>query len=174
LAQLELQPGARVLDVGCGTGALLAALAERIANARLVGVDLSWEMLAVARRRSCEQAKLARGFAECLPFGDEKFDAVVCTSVLHFVREPLAALREMRRVLRRGGLLLLTDWCRDFVISRLRERALRRVCPTPVRTYGAGECAALVEQAGFADMRVVRYTISLLWGAMTVRAVRGG
>ncbi len=174
LAHLGLGPGASVLDVACGTGALLESLAQRAPAVRLAGIDLSPEMVAIARGRLGGQAILVRGYAECLPFADECFDAVVSTSALHFVRQPLAALHEMRRVLRPGGSLVVTDWCRDFATSRLREQLLRRLCATPLRTYSAAECAALMERAGFADVRVARYKINWLWGAMTARAVRSG
>lgn len=98
--------GGRVLDVGCGTGQLVAALAER--SVRAWGVDVSLEMLQVAR------AKLPRGAfkaapAERLPFKDGWFDRVVFTLVVHLVDRP-AAFAEARRVLAPGGRIVIATF----------------------------------------------------------------
>lgn len=93
--------GRRVLDVGCGTGALAAALAERAA-ARVWGVEPSEEMLAEARARATRGVSLKRGRAEQLPFRDGWFERVTMSLVVHLV-ERTAAFAEARRVLGADG-----------------------------------------------------------------------
>ena len=93
--------GRRVLDVGCGTGLVAAALSER---ARVSAVDPEPEMLAVARRRLPADVELRRAPAEELPFEDAAFDAVVLRLVVHLV-DRRRALAELRRVLAPGGRL---------------------------------------------------------------------
>ncbi len=94
--------GARVLDVGCGTGAATvtaAALAGR--DGRVVGLDPNPEMLTVARRKP--GIEWVEGRAEKLPFGDAEFDAVVSQFAMMFFDDRVSALREMQRVLAPGG-----------------------------------------------------------------------
>ena len=103
LAELaEVAPGARVLDVGCGTGAATVAAASRVApGGRVVGLDPNPEMLAVARRKP--GIDWVEGRAEALPFPDVSFDAVVSQFAMMFFEDRVAALREMARVLAPGG-----------------------------------------------------------------------
>jgi SAM-dependent methyltransferase len=98
-------PGPRVLDVGCGTGALALAAAARVApDGKVTGVDPNPEMLAVARRKPAA-VEWRDGRAEALPFADAAFDAVLSQFAMMFFDDRVAALREMRRVLRPGGRL---------------------------------------------------------------------
>jgi SAM-dependent methyltransferase len=92
-----------VLEVGCGTGTLAAALAERW-SAKVWAIDPSEEMLEVARARVPRSVGLKRGTAEALPFRDGWFDRVVARLVLHLADRP-AAFAEVRRVLGDGGRL---------------------------------------------------------------------
>jgi ubiquinone/menaquinone biosynthesis C-methylase UbiE len=170
LKRMEVRAHERVLDVGCGTGALLAALAERAPEAGLSGIDLSPEMLKVARLRLGERAELHQARAERLPFADNGFDLVVSTSVLHYLADASAALLEMRRVLKPGGRLVITDWCHDYLACRLYGMASKLLRRAPVRIYGTEECATLIAGAGFARVRVERYKIDWLWGLMTASA----
>ena len=95
--------GGRVLDAGCGAGWGTALLAR---EAEAVGVDLSPAAIAAARREHGEEAEFAEGDLGALPFGEAAFDAVVCFEALTHLADPAAALAELRRVLRPGGLLL--------------------------------------------------------------------
>lgn len=94
----------RVLEVGCGEGIVLATLAARLPGTRFDGLELDEMALEQARVR-CPGAKLVRGDACELPFGDQSFDLVVCLEVLEHLPEPGRALRELRRVARGGCLL---------------------------------------------------------------------
>lgn len=104
--------GSRVLDLGCGTGELAAALAA--AGMRVVGCDISPQMLSRAAASATDASvgavswvRLDPGW-QTLPFEARSFDAVVAASVLEYVAEPAAVLRECRRVLRPGGTVLCT------------------------------------------------------------------
>jgi SAM-dependent methyltransferase len=98
-------PGARLLDVGCGTGHHLARFRER--GFDVAGVDGSEEMLDQARLLN-PGADLRRADVEGLPFPDGTFDVVVCVEVLRYLPRPTGCVREMARVLKPGGLCLAT------------------------------------------------------------------
>ena len=173
LARLHLKPADRVLDVGCGTGALLRRLATLHPAARLAGIDPVPEMLALARRNLPSEIRLCAGWAERLPFAGGRFDVVVSCNVFHYVRQPLAALSEMNRVLRPGGRLVITDWCDDYLACRLCNLYLRLFSPAHFKVYRQRECERLLREAGHGDVDVERYKISWLWGLMTARVTKG-
>jgi ubiquinone/menaquinone biosynthesis C-methylase UbiE len=102
----ELEPGTRLLEVGCGVGAVLAVLGQEYPGLRLFGVDIEPKQLDFARihlARAGVEATLAEADALALPFDDESFDHVWMMWFLEHVDDPPAALREARRVLVRGG-----------------------------------------------------------------------
>ena len=97
-----LGPGTRLLEVGCGVGAVLAVLGQEFPETRLVGVDIEPKQLAFARghvERAGVEATLLEADALALPFGDESFDHVWMMWFLEHVADPVAVLREARRVL---------------------------------------------------------------------------
>ena len=123
---LDVPPGSRWLDVGCGTGMLAAAIAERDPTARIAGADPSESFLEAARRR-LPHAELALAGAQDLPFGDAGFDAVVAGLVLNFVPEVERAAAEMARVARPGATIAAYVW--DYagemqLIRRLFDAAI--------------------------------------------------
>jgi ubiquinone/menaquinone biosynthesis C-methylase UbiE len=102
----ELQPGTRLLEVGCGVGAVLAVLGQEFPGVQLFGVDIEPKQLEFARghlERSGVEATLRQGDALALPFDDESFDHVWMMWFLEHVADPVGALREARRVLVPGG-----------------------------------------------------------------------
>jgi ubiquinone/menaquinone biosynthesis C-methylase UbiE len=103
----NLEPGARVLDVGCGTGAALLP-ASRIAS-RAVGIELSPAMAARARE-AVPAAEVVVGDASQLPFADGEFDVVLSSFTVFFMPDPSAALREWARVLAPGGRIVTATW----------------------------------------------------------------
>ncbi|MGW6441930.1 class I SAM-dependent methyltransferase [Lentzea sp. NPDC055074] len=109
-----LTAGHRVLDVGCGTGNLLRSSGKRHRDVELFGVDPDLKMLARAEgklRRAGLKATLDRGFAQELEFPDASFDRVFSSLMLHHLDGPskVEMLAEVRRVLKPGGLLVLSD-----------------------------------------------------------------
>lgn len=114
IAAASVQPGQRVLDVGCGTGYFARLLAQAVGPEGLVvGIDASPEMITYASRKAgrARNCQFQVGTAESLDFPAEHFDVVVSSLMMHDLPEDLQvpALREMRRVLRPGGKLLVAD-----------------------------------------------------------------
>ena len=171
LRRIPPTPGASILDIGCGTGNLLRRLASR-SPALLAGADISVGMLAVARRSLSERTLVTGGDALALPFRRTTFDVVVSSSSFHFWPDPVAALVEIRRVLRSGGTLVITDWCDDYLACRVCDVYLRLRNRAHRPAFSADEIRALIERSGFVIHSLDRYKISWIWGLMTVVATR--
>lgn len=99
----------RVLDVGCGPGALTARLVERLGAQRVAGADPS-EPFVEATRARLPGVDVRCAPAERLPFDDDTFDVAVAQLVVHFMTDPVAGLREMARVTRPGGIIAACVW----------------------------------------------------------------
>jgi SAM-dependent methyltransferase len=157
---LDLRPGHRLLDVGCGLGDAALALATDLApGGAIVGIDASEQMLAVARQRAigCPvEMELRAGDATALPADDGSFDAVRSERVLQWLDRPDKAVTEMIRVLRPGGRLVVTDtdW-RPFamdhpdadLVSRVRAglTGLRPSSAVGGQLYGLARSSGLVD-----------------------------
>lgn len=156
-----LAPGQSVLDVGCGTGTLLLRLHEQQPAARLFGVDADPNALALAERKGRQRMvnwSLLVASATQLPFPDNCFDGVVTSLVFHHLTTPQKqqALREIQRVLRPGGRLLLADY--DAPRTWLEHLAF-----LPVRLFDGfdateahvqGVLPTLLQAAGFTAVEV--------------------
>jgi ubiquinone/menaquinone biosynthesis C-methylase UbiE len=146
--------GQRVLDVGCGTGRLVAALAPK---SSVWGIDASAEMLAVARKRVPGNVKLKLARAEDPPFKDSWFDRVVYWLVIHLLDRE-AAFRAARRLLAPGGRACVvtfdSEYFSDFWLNRCfpRFEAIDRA-----RFPTAAELERELHDAGFGQVRLVRH-----------------
>jgi SAM-dependent methyltransferase len=153
LAQGVTAAGARVLDAGCGTGGLLRRLQHAQPGWDLVGVDFSPLACAFARERTGRP--VVEGSVTALPFADGSFDAVVSCDVVCQVAEPLAAVREFHRVLRPGGLVVLTmpayRWMHSY-----HDRAVGNL-----RRYSRDETGELLRAAGFRVQRATYWNTLL-------------
>lgn len=129
VSSTDLRPK-RILDVGCGTGALLRRVVERFPEAALTGVDISPNMVSAARERVPQglPVTFVEGPAEKLPFEDGQFDLVVSTICFHHWASRVEGLAEISRVLRPGGNMFIADhfaigWLRPFfAVTRCRDR----------------------------------------------------
>lgn len=107
---LDLEPGLSWLDLGCGTGALSAAILDRCAPARVIAVDPSAGFLETAAANLAGRAEVRQGSATAIPLADAEVDVVASALMLNFVSDPAAALAEMARVTRPGGCIAAYVW----------------------------------------------------------------
>jgi SAM-dependent methyltransferase len=152
-----------ILDAGCGTGGNLAHLEG---EGRRVGLDFSSDALAGCRTRG--MGELVRGDATALPFAPASFDAVLSMSVIYhqWVRDPGAALREIARVLRPGGLLLVDVPAYQSLFSSHDEAVMT------ARRFREPELRALVESAGFEVLRTTHWMTLLFPAIWLARRLR--
>ena len=128
---LALRAGEQVLDAGCGTGLLVHAMSSTIGSqGRIVGVDLSHDMLEMAKNRCSELAniELEQGSVTQLDFDDNSFDAASCIQTLLYVDDVETALSELYRVLKPGGRVAIieTDW-RGVVLNSPDDVTTRKI-----------------------------------------------
>lgn len=161
--------GARVLDVGCGLGADVRALAARVGpRGRVVGLDRSATLLRVARARSGTTARghFVRGEASALPFPPGHFDAVRFDRVLIHVAEADQALQEAARVLRSGGRLVALEADFDtLTVAHPDPLTTRRIVGAWTRRYPQTTIGralpARIRAAGFQRVRTRAYALTL-------------
>jgi SAM-dependent methyltransferase len=101
--------GQRALDVGCGPGALTAELVARLGAEQVTAVDPSASFVAAAQERQ-PGVEVQQAAAEALPFDDRSFDVALAQLVVHFMKDPVAGLKEMGRVVKPGGVVAACVW----------------------------------------------------------------
>jgi ubiquinone/menaquinone biosynthesis C-methylase UbiE len=119
-----------LLEIGCGTGNLQAALADHTATTQVIGLDVSWPMLLLTRRKT-PSARLLQSDVRCIPLADRSFDCVVATFPSEYIADP-GTLAELWRILRPGGqlvILLGAQWAGPVLYRRLIALAYRLVLP---------------------------------------------
>jgi ubiquinone/menaquinone biosynthesis C-methylase UbiE len=157
------QAGDSALDVACGPGLLVCALARRVNHA--TGIDLTPAMLDQARRTQKEQGidnvSWDRGDVAAMPYRDHTFDIVTCRFAFHHFPQPLPVLREMRRVCRLGGCVLVVDSAPAEgnadafnAMERLRD-------PSHTRAMPMDELCSLFSEAGLPQPQVERTRLAL-------------
>ncbi len=138
--------GHSLLEIGCGTGLFLEAFWE--AGFDISGLDSSQHMLDAARQRLGHRADLHLGNAECLPFEDREFDFVALLTMLEFLDDPLAVLREACRVARKGLLVaFLNKYSLYYLSHGLELPFLRRSTLRRARWRSPWEMRTLLQQA---------------------------
>lgn len=149
LDHLALDRCRDILDVGCGTGTLLARLHGRSPRARLMGVDASPGMLWVAEATLAGTGvDLWHGTADHLPLADRSVDLVTLASVLHYLRRPSVACAEMQRVLRPGGTLAIVDYIPHHGRGSATDGLIRLYDRGHVRSRDVREIRAILVAAG--------------------------
>lgn len=153
-----------IVDVGCGTGAILKQLGNPEKN---VGIDLAPEAISFCRQRGLNNVQ--QGDIHALPFPDASFDAVICSSVLYhqWVSDLEGAMREMHRVLRPGGALLINVPAFPFLHSAHDEAVMT------ARRFRKREIRQLLQEQNFKIRRLTYWTTFLFPLAIAARTLGG-
>ncbi|HVO28072.1 MAG TPA: class I SAM-dependent methyltransferase [Candidatus Margulisiibacteriota bacterium] len=148
---------ARILDLGCGTGQLAARLARRVPHGTVLGVDPADEMIRVARRQQRRRnLSFEVGSSDALPAEARTFDVVVSTISFHHWSRPVESLREIARVLRPGGRLLILDFCRDNPLITALDQVQGWLQPSHAGIASATEMRRYFSRARFRHVEITK------------------
>lgn len=149
---MQLAPAENVLDIGCGSGWLCRLLSERVTQGRVVGMDVSDEMVRRARQKYSElgHAMFVVGCVDEIPWEDRFFSRVVSVESAYYWPDPAKGLREIFRVLREGGSAwILINYYRDNPHCHQWGPLL----PIPTKLLAAEDWAEMFRAAGFTDVQ---------------------
>jgi len=152
IARMQIEPDSRVLDIGCGSGWATRLLADYAPNGHVTGIDISDEMIRVARESSRSYAKVdfEVASAEQLPFSDNEFSHAFSMESLYYYRDIPKALGEIYRVMKSGGLFCaVVDLYRENKATHQWVESLN----VPVQLLSVADYRSLLSEAGFTNIR---------------------
>jgi ubiquinone/menaquinone biosynthesis C-methylase UbiE len=162
---LGVEPGLRALDIGAGTGALTAELVDRVGPDAVAALEPSADFAAVLRERF-PRSDVREGPAEALPWDDGTFDIAASQLVVIFMRDTPSATRDLRRVLRRGGVGGACMWELDGMeatrlLNEVRTRVRPEIRAEVTTEYRSEESLrVLFESAGFREIETTRLRVT--------------
>jgi ubiquinone/menaquinone biosynthesis C-methylase UbiE len=139
----------KFLDVGCGTGILLEYICNSNTNIFCYGIDLSENMINQARERLKNKTNLIVGDVEKMPYENNSFDCICCSSSFHHYPDPLKSLKEINRVLKNGGRFILCDINIMFPLRQIINIIIPYLNRGDVHIYGKNEINKLFNNTGF-------------------------
>ena len=151
IAMLDVRENVHFLDVGCGTGWAVGQVANLVNGKGLFyGVDLSPKMIEKAKSNFSgkDNFRFIQANSESIPLDDNFFDIIICINSFHHYLNPGKALKEMVRLLKKGGKLFLLDPTADTWIAKFADRIIKSFEPEHVKMYSTKEFKQLFEQAG--------------------------
>jgi ubiquinone/menaquinone biosynthesis C-methylase UbiE len=154
MQKIRTQPFNSILDVGCGTGAILSLVISEYKGIKACGIDLSEKMIEKSAELLGQSVQLIVGDSDNLPWADNSFDLVLCNSSFHHFPEPLKVLKEIRRVLKSNGKIIIADpwWSNSkiFFINLFLNSPLNFLAD--VKIYSETETRKLLTECGFVSI----------------------
>lgn len=152
IERMNLPLDAWVLDIGCGSGWASRVIAEKASLGRVVGIDISDEMVQLARNSSAafSNVDFKVATAESLPFKDNEFTQAFSMESIYYYSNMLAALREIRRVVQNGGLFVTVI---DLYLENTPSHRWIEELKVPVHLFGIPEYRRMLEETGYVNVR---------------------
>ena len=168
----KISPSETVLDVACGTGELERLLLLDNPQQRITGVDISEEMLKVAQQKLSEFSQVSwkvAGSSE-LSLCNSCFDVVICANSFHYFEDPQGSLKEIQRVLKPNGRVIILDWCKDYWVVWILDAVLQAFDSAHQQSYTQDEFHNLLTTAGFQINRATKFSYGIIWQFMVAEA----
>ena len=141
-----------LLDCGCGTGPMISLLYEKDPSKHYTGLDITPRMIETAKAKDLEGVKWVVGDCENLPFGEDSFDAVICSNSFHHYPNPQAFFNSVKKVLRPGGRLILQDYTASkpllWLMNHTEMPIANLVGHGDVKAYSLDEIREFCKRAG--------------------------
>ena len=141
-----------LLDCGCGTGPMISLLYEKDPSKHYTGLDITPRMIETAKAKNLEGVKWVVGDCENLPFGEDSFDAVICSNSFHHYPNPQAFFNSVKKVLRPGGRLILQDYTASkpllWLMNHTEMPIANLVGHGDVKAYSLDEIREFCKRAG--------------------------
>lgn len=151
LNELNYLKEENILDIGCGTGELLYMINKKGLN--LYGIDLSDKMIEEAKMKLQNHANLTIGDSENLPYKDNKFDIIICNDSFHHYPNPIKALKEMNRVLKNNGKLIMGDCYQPFISRQIMNIFMKFSKEGDVKIYSKKEFINMFKDSNFKNIK---------------------
>ncbi|WP_013324447.1 class I SAM-dependent methyltransferase [Gloeothece verrucosa] len=168
----EISSDQVVLDLGCGTGEFERLLLTENPEQKIIGIDISEEMLVKAKYK-CQgypNVSFQQASVSSLPFNTHTFDVIVSASAFHYFEHPETAIQEIKRVLKPDGKVVILDWCKDYLLMQFLDFGLKFVDPAYKKCYTENEFHYLLTSGQFNIKRSTKFNIDLWWQMMIVAA----
>ena len=171
---VQIPVGGTILDVACGTGEFERLILADHPQQRMIGVDLSENMLAIAQAKfdRYPHIQFQRASVESLPLPDQSVDLAVSANAFHYFRDPQTALAEMSRVVKPGGHVVILDWCRDYWVCQVCDWVLEQIDPAHHQCLTQEELHCHLSTTRLNVEQSSRYRFGLIWGLMVATAVK--
>ena len=153
IQKLNDKPFESLLDVGCGTGKVLSIIKDKF-NSKVSGIDLSEGMIEKSRELLGEDADLKVGDSEHLLWNDDTFDVIVCNESFHHYPNPIGVLKEMKRVLKANGRVIIADPWLPNPIRFFTNLLLPLLNGGDVKIYSVDEMKKMLENCGFTSVDI--------------------
>lgn len=154
MQKIKTQPFKSLLDVGCGTGAMLSMVTSENDDIQACGIDLSEKMIEKSAELLGQRVQLIVGDSDNLPWNENYFDLVVCNASFHHFPEPLKVLKEIKRVLKPNGRVIIAEpwWSgpKRFLINSFLNSPFNYL--GDVRIYSEPESRKILKTSGFSSI----------------------
>jgi ubiquinone/menaquinone biosynthesis C-methylase UbiE len=147
----DIKENMNFLDIGCGTGWALGQAARILNNkGHFYGVDISPKMIEKAKEnfKGVNNFQFIKANSEAIPLDNDFFDVIICTNSFHHYLHPEKVMKEIHRILKKGGKIYILDPISDYWFMKVIDKIIRLMDPAHVKMYSSKEFSVLMENAG--------------------------